>query len=882
MLAPCLTILAWFRRHIIAAVVSERTISHYRLLDVLGRGGMGIVYKAEDCRLHRFVALKLLSDQISGDPIARDRFQREAEAASALNHPGICTIYDIGEVDDCAFIAMEYLEGSSLDRKIAGGDLPFATVVGLALEIVDALEAAHAAGIVHRDIKPANIFITSRGRAKILDFGIAKAGGAWASTSSQQPTVARLTSAGEMLGTGAYMSPEQVRGEPLDGRSDLFAFGIVLYEMATGGHPFGGATTGVVIDGILNRPPDPARTVPAGLDRIVGKCLEKSRDLRYQSAAELRVDLRRLTRDTTEAPARSRLGRRTPLIGAAVVAALAATAAGWWLLTSTRPAPFEQFTIAQATNVGTAEAAAISPDGRFIIDAQRADGGQSLWLRNIETGSNTEIAPLEPVIYQSLAFSPDGNYMYSRIADGSRGLLHLYRAPVLGGTRQRLVSDIDSNITFSPDGSRIAFARANFPQIGVMSLVIAGADGSNERVIVTEPIANPYASTPSWSPDGRFIAYTEPRTKETLARLMVFELASQQKRVVMATNDMELLHPHWSPDQRSLLFLYAAKSTALARRQIGAVSYPGGVFRTITNDTNHYVDLTLSADARSMVSVVRKTTATIEVRSATDPSAPTTAVVESREAIRGFDWTNDGGILYPRGNQLVERSADGREKPVLVSEADSPPANPSVCRGSGQVVFEWPFKNGSTTRNLWRIDRDGSNPYQLTDLPNAQAPRCSPDGQWVAFPATAGLHRVATSGGPVELLNPRVGIANFAWSPDGKTLAFVTSIRSPDGRGSVRKVALVTPGSGTRLLDLAADSAASVAFATDGSSVAVRKQGTNEIHILPIDGSAPRVTSTSDVDFDGRRSPDGSKVAVLRQRVDSDVVLLRDRAARGH
>jgi serine/threonine protein kinase len=223
---------------------------------------MGVVYKAEDSRLHRFVALKLLSDRIATDPVARDRFQREAEAASALNHPGICTIYDVGEADGLPFIAMEYLEGSALDRLIARGALSESTAIALALEIVDALDTAHTAGILHRDIKPANILVTSQGHGKILDFGIAKTGAASASVAAQQPTVASLTNTGEMVGTGAYMSPEQGRGEPLDARSDLFSLGIVLHEMATGAHPFGGATAGVVLDGILNRAPDVTRCGP--------------------------------------------------------------------------------------------------------------------------------------------------------------------------------------------------------------------------------------------------------------------------------------------------------------------------------------------------------------------------------------------------------------------------------------------------------------------------------------------------------------------------------------------------------------------------------------------------------------------------------------------
>jgi eukaryotic-like serine/threonine-protein kinase len=839
---------------------------------------MGVVYKAEDSRLHRFVALKLLSEQISHDPVARNRFHREAEAASALNHPGICTIYDVGETDGSAFIAMEYLEGSTLGQLIAGGALPQGKVISLALEIVEALDAAHTAGILHRDIKPANIFVTSRGRAKVLDFGIAKAGGAWETPSAQTPTVMQLTSAGEIVGTGAYMSPEQVRGEPLDGRTDLFAFGIVLYEMATGAHPFSGATPGVVLDAILNRAPDTTRPIPAGLDRIVGKCLEKSRDLRYQSAAELRADLKRLTRDNTPAPARPRPTRRTALLAATAVTILAATALGWWRWSARGRDAFAHYTIAQATNIGTAVSAAISPDGKFIVNSQRGEGGQSLWLRNVETGSNTEIAPPAPVDYVSLAFSPDGNYLYLRIADGNRGLVHLHRAPVLGGTRQRLVSDIDSNITFSPDGHRIAFARNNFPKPGVLSLLVSGADGSHEQILLSESNTGDYGSMPAWSPDGRLIAYVAPRSKDTLGRLSVFELASQQTRVVMSTNDMALWHPIWSKDQRSLLLLHAAKSGGLLRRQIGAVAYPAGVFRTVTNDTNHYVDLRLSGDARSLVSVVSKTTATMVVRPATGGAE--TPVIESRDPIRGFAWTDDGGILYPRGNQLVVRGADGGERIVLESDVNSPPANPETCPGSGQIVFNWLFKNGSTAQNLWRINADGSEPYQLTDLPFTQGARCSPDGQWVVFRASTGIHRVRTGGGAVEMLHPNIGNSGIVWSHDSKSIAFISF---PAMGERTRHLVVITPGAATRRFQLPTEITGGFRFTPDGSAIVygARKDGTTDIRIQPLDGSAPRLMASAEVNFDGRLSPDGSKVGVIRQRVDSDVVLLRDGAASG-
>jgi serine/threonine protein kinase/Tol biopolymer transport system component len=879
-------------------------------LERLGSGGMGNVWVAEDMNLGRGVALKFISEDHARQAAALERFKMEARTASSLNHPNICTIYEIGEADGQTFIAMELIEGEPLDLYLTHHVFDVQEMLDLAIQIADALDAAHSKGIVHRDIKPGNILVTHRGQAKILDFGLAKLISARRPAGQPAyaiPTVAsaeHLTSPGMAVGTTAFMSPEQARGRELDARSDLFSFGAMLYVMATRKLPFDGETAAVIFDGILNRPPvSPVEInpeLPPKLDDIICTALEKDRDLRYQSAAEMRAELKRLKRDTTSA--------RIPLASGRAAAAPASASDKAPSATPTTPTAQKPVTwlrralyagllvgilvavialyfanrgeehhfnlanmkVAQITNSGDVGATALSPDRRYIVYVVRDGARQSLWVQQVATGSNVQVLAPDQVSFVAVSFTPDGNYLlFVRSDKSTANFRYLYRMPVLGGTPQQLVRDIDTAPTFAPDGHQFAFTRGILNPMA-NDVLIASADGSGERVLAHRRGFRPGDATVTWSPDGQNLAIVtgEPRGS---ANRWVLQTVSVQ------TGEVKDLHAFslpayaaaWLPDGRGVLVV--ATDAESGRGQIWFVSYPKGELSRFTNDLVDYdlCCLDITRDGNSLIALQASSQSDVWVSNAEGSNPRQVTSGESQG--QALDWI-DGRIVAgdSRGHWMA-MNPDGSNRTRLFGDRE-PRVQVSACLDAKYIAYA-KLHNGIL--ELWRSEPDGSNAMQLVDRPIDGDVVCTPDSKSVIYGADSALWRVSINGGTPEKTN--FSHMDFALSPDGKL--FLTGMETLEAGTFSAKLLVKTVGSGetVRTFDVPFGMRAP-RFTPDGKAIAyllTRDRATN-LWEQPLSGGKPfPVTKfTSDDMFDYAWSRDGKQLAFSRGQRKTDAIMM--------
>ena len=900
----------------------NETIGHYKILRKLGSGGMGVVYEAEDSKLGRRVALKFLPEATHRDEQALERFLREARAASALNHPSICTIHAIEEHDGRTFLSMELLEGQSLDKLLLLGQLPVPRILEIGIQLADALDAAHKKGIVHRDIKPANIFLTELGIVKILDFGLAKLlprrDAGLAGTTIGDSETLLLTSPGTAVGTIAYMSPEQARGEDLDTRSDLFSLGAVLYQMVTGKQPFPGSTSAVVFDKILNAAPVSPVTlnssVPAELERIINKSLEKDRDVRYQIAAEMRADLKRLQREpnsgrTPAAPSGSSRAAapeaaappaqtRPPSSGSVIIEAarknkfgtglavglgaivlIAAVFGVYSLFQHTQHQFFEKVKIENLTNSGHVFLTRLSPDGKYLLHVREENGLQSLWLRHIPTGSNTQVVAPFATRYGGLTFSPDGDYIYFvRRDEAEQAIASLYQAPVLGGTPRLLIKDVDSPIAFSPDGQRFAYLHQH-EDSSLMDLFLVHRDGTPDRALFEhKPIATD-SLTLTWSPDGKtiLIPVVQP-TPSDFGGFAAIDAASGEQKLAALAKDRAYFDPSWMPDGNGVLVSAALAETGFERTQIGIVSYPGGEFRLLTTDTNRYLHPSIASDGHTIAASQAQVKFELGVAPASSPDAVQAVPLSSRLSIWRWDWMPDGRLVIPQGPDVRIVSTAGSES-VVASNMRHPPDQAASCGGGKYIVFRQYGGASGVATNLWRMDMAGTNIKQLTFGLNESNPECSRDGKWLYYVDRGDnryLKRISLEGGPAEtIVNAPTGW--YALSPDGKTIV-KDEVRDSDHKLMLALYSIEEKKKSYLEYDQRA--LGGFAFLPDGKSVAyvVRERAVDNLWVRPVDGSASRPLThfTSESIFAFRFSPDGERIAIERGHVESDAVLLRD------
>ncbi len=904
--------------------LAGKEISHYKIIKLLGRGGMGEVYLAEDTKLRRKIALKLLPPQFEADTERKKRFEKEARAVSALNHPNIITIYEIEEAENISFMATEFIDGQTLRERIAEKPFSWQETVKIAIQIAGALESAHSVGIIHRDIKPANIMIRRDGIVKVLDFGLAKL---TAPVSGDSETRDQ-TAPHRVMGTMNYMSPEQALGERIDARTDIFSFGVVLYEMLTGDLPFAGASERAIYNATIYKTlPSVCESnaeIPATLDQIVKHALKKDRDARYQTFFDLRADLKTLLRDSQTSSFDYSFSNKTVLqtdpnkitpstksndeivsksrtsavwlIAPLLILGLGLAFGVYWkyfYVQSSAVNPFQSSKLDVLTAHGLTNSVAISPDGKYIAYGKNEeDGRQSLWLRQTASAGDTQIVPPGNTKFDFLRFSRDGSFLYFVGAEGIGQPSSLFQMTTLGRNQRKIITGVDSQFSFSPDGNNIAFIRVSE---GDNSIIIADEEGGNERILKTRKYPEVYGDEVSWSPDGKLIAVpTLTRGATYAGGMAVVDVATGiETRIPLKEEKLlRISQIAWVNDGKGLIYTpYAADMGQ--RYQIRYAAFPSGEVQNVTNDLSSYEDFSLTADSQTMVAVQREYSMGVWLMPENDFSSAVS--INSKTAAddgeRGISWTKDGKILFVSsegGAQNIWRmDADGGNPKPLTTDYKVGKLLPTLSIGSDSITFFSRAVDPATKElipgnTFFQMDSDGQNARRVVDSNDCAFAAASANEDWVVYTSRAdGIFRIwktPLKGGEAVKLTDVDSISPVI-SRDGRSVAYF--IRE---KGKPIKLGIISIDGGDPLktfeLPATTNSEAGIAWNKTGNGILfVNMLGTtSNIWTQPLDGARPTAL-TAFKEFQIAQfalNPEGNRLAVARGSRNRDIVLIKN------
>ncbi|MBV9155341.1 MAG: serine/threonine-protein kinase [Acidobacteriaceae bacterium] len=879
--------------------LSGRVIGGYEILQPLGAGALAQVWLARDQRLGRFIALKVLRTKFARDRNQLLRFEQEARAASKLSHPNIVTIHEIGESDGFHFIAEEFIEGVTLRKRLNEGPLPLDTIVEIAVQIATALAAAHKAGIIHRDIKPENLMIRGDGLVKVLDFGIARL--VEKDIEHAGESQENLTTPGLILGTVKYMSPEQARGTALDTRSDVFSFGVVLYEMVAVVAPFGGPTAADTLAAVLAQQPAPVSmyrpNTPARLEKLIALCLKKDREERIASANEVCEELRSVGSDVSHAPAldtrsaigassRSRTFPRKRLLSALAVgfAALASFVLAWRIAQRRQSnLPFDSVEMTRLTLPGSVTDATIAPNGKAVVYLVREAQGPSLWIRQLGGTQDSRLLQLQPGIYNNLIYSPDGAYIYYVQIHSLTGTL--YRIRAAGGSQpEKVLDDVNGPISFRPEAKQFGFIRLD-PLRWEESLIVANADGSGERRVITR--RRPYYYSRSgigWSLDGKSIyclAGSQSFYKTGAYHVVRVELASARETPVSGQTWAWVGSLIASPTKPMLIV--AGSEHSEQELQLWRVSSVDGHATRITRDLSNYAKLSLAAGSQTLLAVRRARTADLWIMPWGKSEATMDISNGEFSELTSATWLNDQKIVYSAlsGEFINVWSIDPSGQNALqVTHVAKDQSELFATRDGRYILYQSEGK-------IWRMDADGSNARQLTRGNLDVHPAPSRDGQWVAYasfqgwsPSVGGspsIWRVPIDGGnPIQITTDSASIPVV--SPDGTRIACARFAYDKPGSPAAIAVYPFEGGPAMQVFERPDGSDDKVYWSPDGRALdyIVTRGETSNLWRQPITGGMPFPITKFSTDrlFFLNASPGGQRILLGRGKELTDLVLI--------